>query len=238
MGLYGSGSNYYGELGLGNNTNVNILTPMILPNGKKASAITTGYSFSIVLIDGLVYGTGYNQDGELGIGNNNNINTLTQMLAPTGSQYITNVTYLMNEGFIHSDICFAANTPISTDQGTIMIQNINSNTINGKKIICTRTISNQQYLVCFEKNSLGLNYPNKRTVMSQGHGIFHKGKFIIAKKFLGYTNKIYKIKYNGECLYNILMEKYSKINVNNMICETLDPSNTIGKLYKSSLSTL
>ena len=39
-----------------------------------------------------------------------------------------------------------------------------------------------------------------------------------------------KIKYSGEFLYNILMEKYDIINVNNLICETLHPENTLAKL--------
>ena len=39
------------------------------------------------------------------------------------------------------------------------------------------------------------------------------------------NNNIYKIKYNGDILYNILMKNHSNISVNNMICETLKPNN-------------
>jgi hypothetical protein len=36
-----------------------------------------------------------------------------------------------------------------------------------------------------------------------------------ADTFLGYINNVEKVDYNGEILYNVLMEKYEKINVNN-----------------------
>jgi hypothetical protein len=43
---------------------------------------------------------------------------------------------------------------------------------------------------------------------------------------------IYKVKYNGSPLYNILLQdKHDKMIVNNLICETLDPKNGISKMY-------
>jgi hypothetical protein len=42
---------------------------------------------------------------------------------------------------------------------------------------------------------------------------------------------VYKIKSNGEKLYNVLLEKYDKMVVNNLIVETLDPQNPIAQLY-------
>ena len=46
-----------------------------------------------------------------------------------------------------------------------------------------------------------------------------------------YSEKIYKTKYKGEILYNVLMEEHDKMIVNNLICETLDPENPTAKLY-------
>jgi hypothetical protein len=45
-----------------------------------------------------------------------------------------------------------------------------------------------------------------------------------------------KIQYDGEILYNILMERYDKITINNLICETLHPDNFIARLYNSNIS--
>lgn len=45
------------------------------------------------------------------------------------------------------------------------------------------------------------------------------------------NTEIIKIKNNGRILYNILMEKHDKMMVNNLVAETLDPKNSVAKLY-------
>jgi len=87
-----------------------------------------------------------------------------------------------------------------------------------------------------KKNSLGINCPIKNTIMSKNHKILYKGEMMEAHKFLGNVLNVKKIKYNGEILYNILMENYETILVNNLICETLCPTNVIAKLYTSNIS--
>jgi hypothetical protein len=52
-----------------------------------------------------------------------------------------------------------------------------------------------------------------------------------AHKFTEMFEGVRKVKYNQEMLYNILMEDYNIINVNNLMCETLHPNNLIAKLY-------
>jgi len=134
-----------------------------------------------------------------------------------------------------SNICFPAGTPIQTDQGQISIEKINPNihTIHNKKIVdITKTISPIRYLVCFEKNSLLYNYPKENTIVSRNHKILYNGKMIEAYKFIGIFKHVKKINYKGEILYNVLMEEYETIIVNNLICETLHPNNPIAKIYK------
>ena len=136
---------------------------------------------------------------------------------------------------IISDICFPKHTNVNTDQGKIMIENIDIklHTINNKKIkAITQTISPDNYLVCFEKHSINYNYPSRQTIMSKNHKILYNGELMKAQTFLkkNKTN-IYKIKYNGEILYNVLMENYTTIKVNNLICETLDPLSKIARIY-------
>ena len=138
-----------------------------------------------------------------------------------------------------SNICFPGYTPISTDQGIIPIENINItfNTINNEKIFAiTKTITEDQYLVCFEKNALGFNYPDKKTVMTKEHRVFYQGKWREANTFLSKFDKVKKIEYTGEILYNILMDKYSSVKVNKLLCETLHPNHFIAKLYKTPFS--
>ena len=136
-----------------------------------------------------------------------------------------------------SNICFIRNTPIHLDQGIFPIDKINPkiHTINNKKIkAITQTTSLDNYLVCFEKDSLGPDYPCNKTTMSKEHRIYYKGKLIEANKFLNKFKNVNKILYKGQVLFNILMEKYDTVNVNNLICETLHPSHKIAKLFNSS----
>jgi hypothetical protein len=134
-----------------------------------------------------------------------------------------------------ADVCFIAGTPISTDQGKINIEQLDPkiHTINNKKIVfITKTISPYKYLVCFDKDSLSKNIPSQKTVMSKNHLVLYKGQMIKAKKFTDKLENVYKIKYNGEILYNVLLTEHNKMIVNNMVCETLHPDNKIGRFYK------
>jgi uncharacterized repeat protein (TIGR03803 family) len=182
-------------------------------------AFTTLYSFDgtvganpvgVIYQSGKLYGTTYSSN------NNGTIFSYTITTVPI------------------SNICFPAGTLISTDQGEIRIEKIIpfENTIDNKNIkAITKTISQDTYLVCFDENALGKNYPNKKTMISKYHKILYKGKMIEAYKFLGHFEKVQKVDYNQEILYNVLMEKYEKIKVNNIMCETLHPNNIIAKLY-------
>ena len=134
-----------------------------------------------------------------------------------------------------SNICFPAGTPIRTNQGDISIDQINPaiHTIRNKRIVgITKTITQDKYLVCFEKDAIGPNIPSRKTIISQNHEILYKGKMVGAYEFADTFKNVHKIKYNGEILYNVLMEEHDKMVVNNMICETLHPENGIAKIYK------
>ena len=131
-------------------------------------------------------------------------------------------------------ICFVANTPICVDQGIIPIQQINPkiHTINNKKIVAiTKTTTQDDYLISFEKNSIGHNIPCEKTIVSKDHLIMNNRLMIKAVNFVEKYKNIHKIKYTGEILYNVLLEEHGTMNVNNLVCETLKPTNLIGKIY-------
>jgi uncharacterized delta-60 repeat protein len=136
-------------------------------------------------------------------------------------------------------ICFPAGTPVLTDQGNIPIELIDPNvhTIKKKPIVAiTQSFMNEDTIVCIEKHSLGINIPNKRTYISNYHGIIYKNKLIPSKQLVGRLRGIYHVKYNNQILYNVLMEKHYIMNVNNMSVETLNPKNIVAKLYTNEHS--
>lgn len=138
-----------------------------------------------------------------------------------------------------SNICFPSGTPIRTDQGIIPIEQINrlEHTLGRQSILyITQTTTLDNYLICFPKDSIYKNYPNEMTIMTKDHKIEYNGQLIPAYRFLNISDKIKKVKYSGEILYNILLKDYSTMNVNNLICETLHPENVIAKLYTNNFS--
>jgi len=133
-----------------------------------------------------------------------------------------------------SDICFPAGTPIKTDQGIITIELLdpNKHTIRGEPILyITQTTTLDKYLISFEKNSLNRNCPSQKTIMSKDHRLEFEGQMVPAYRFLDFSDQVKKVTYNGEILYNVLLPKYGKVDVNNLVCETLHPENQVAQLY-------
>jgi alpha-tubulin suppressor-like RCC1 family protein len=103
--VYGTGYNYWGQLGLGNYTEkYNTLQPMLM-GGKEATYISSGTNHSLILMtDGTVYGTGSSTSGQLGLGNNTDYNTLQLMssLTPllTAGKIVKNISAGQNYSLI------------------------------------------------------------------------------------------------------------------------------------------
>ena len=125
--IYGTGSNYIGELGLDTDPDLYkiVLTPMVDPSGGAAGtyygktplSIACGQTHTIVLMtDGTVYGTGLNTSGQLGLNNTTSPKTtLTPMVDASGGN-----TYLMNYYDPVTDPplpCFLKGTKILTKNG-------------------------------------------------------------------------------------------------------------------------
>jgi hypothetical protein len=69
--------------------------------------------------------------------------------------------------------------------------------------------------------------------MTRNHKVLYNGELVDADTLL--NDVIYLIPYDGEVLYNVLLEKNAIINVNNLLCETLDINNVIALFYKSTM---
>ena len=75
--VYSTGSNSYGQLGLGNANNINTFTKVNIDNVKSISC--GSYHTFILKNDGTVYSTGSNINGQLGLGNTTNRTTFTKV---------------------------------------------------------------------------------------------------------------------------------------------------------------
>jgi len=163
--------------------------------------------------------------------------TITATQEETSDYTLGTISGIFNINMLNFPICFPAGTPVETDQGTIAIEKINpnKNTIRGKKIVAiTKTITIEDKIICIEKDAFGTNIPSQKTLISRNHKVFYNKEMIKAKHLVGKVDRVYNKKYNGEILYNVLLETHDKMIINNLIVETLDPNNFVAKLYNSN----
>ena len=133
--VYGTGSNSYGQLGLGNNTaTYNTLQPMLMPVGKLAKYISAGsFHALVVMTDDTVYSVGSNVASQLGTGNKVNYNTLQPMVNGTNVVGPFSLLDIIDtppadpapaEPAPIQHLCFKADTKILTSNGYIPVQEL------------------------------------------------------------------------------------------------------------------
>jgi hypothetical protein len=218
-------SNITSEIIASNDPYIAYTAKLTIPNGIFSNLTYADKTNLIATIKSL-----YSQ--QLGV-------TENQLVVTLSSGSIVGTVRVLNPG-ITSDIfnsiapiCFPSGTLVTTNQGNIAIEQLNPDihTIRGKRIVAiTQTRPLRQYMVSIEKHSLLNNVPSHRTTISKEHKILYKGQMMKAKDLIDLCDGVTKIPYNGEILYNVLMEKHDKMLVNNLICETLDPTNIMAKI--------
>lgn len=146
------------------------------------------------------------------------------------------ISLIITVNFINpsSNICFLEGSKVYTDQGLISIEKLDTSihTINKQTIVAiTQTTTKDKNLVHIPKDILGPNQPSQKTVCSRQHTILYNGIMTPACEIPG----IEYIPYNDEILYNVLLNTYSILSVNNIIVESLHPNNPIAVLYRHIL---
>ena len=74
--------------------------------------------------------------------------------------------------------------------------------------------------------------PSQNTLVSPNHLISYQGEMKEAKWIAKNVAGASFVPYQKEVLYNILMEQYDEMRVNNMVTETLHPNNLVAKLHR------
>jgi len=222
-----------GNFGAGNI--INTVSPFVYPLVNEVSNTYDGEY--IIALMGL---SGYNSSYCIKIDTTGSGATI-KLTVLNGNAIVssTDITYTItpNQNYESTGLCFAPGTPVMTDQGEIPIEKISAdvNTINGKKIVgITKTRNAPNIMVCIGKDALGDNIPSQETVVSINHLVLYDGKM---QKSIGLFNKLEKVRtinYSG-IVYNVLMEEYDTITVNNMICETVHPDNRVAKAFMKNI---
>ncbi|MDR2638689.1 MAG: hypothetical protein LBC09_02495, partial [Helicobacteraceae bacterium] len=88
--VYAAGENKYGQLGLGDKTDRDAFTEIASLNGKNIVHISACGIHSLALSkEGKVYAAGYNEDGRLGLGDDDNRDTFTEVTSLSGKNIAT-----------------------------------------------------------------------------------------------------------------------------------------------------
>jgi hypothetical protein len=143
--------------------------------------------------------------------------------------------FFLDDTIVVSETCFPAHTQIKTDQGTLSIQKLvpHHHTIQGKSVVAlTATYSSDKEMVLLQKDSIRKNYPAKDTLMSRKHKIYMKGKLKAAYRLVDQYKGISLVPYQGQKLYNVVLEDYGLMNVQGMLCETLHPLNPMAQYFR------
>jgi len=158
-----------------------------------------------------------------------------QLIDQLGNVIYSDITFTYLR--LESIICFPAGTLVHADQGTLEIQKLipGKHTLYGKEIrLITDTYCLDSELVCIEKDAFSEGIPYMRTVISKHHKILYR-KMREAREFVNRIQGITFIPYDGKKLYNVLLYEAGRMNVQGMICETLDPSNPIVSHFSQKL---
>ena len=154
-----------------------------------------------------------------------NVMTLSDEYVDVNSNTVVSSNYSVN-------ICFPRNTPILTDQGEVMIQNItNKNTINREKVLgITSFINKDNYVVIIKRNSLGFNLPSRDTFCSGNHQIYYNSKMNLAKDLI-HISGVDIVYLDGVQLFNVLLKEHRLMYVNNIKTETLSPDHPLALMH-------
>ena len=169
----------------------------------------------------------------MNVGDSSSLGTTRYVVGSAAVENDPNLTSWSSSSGPSVPICFPAGTPVMTNNGEVCIEKLNPDVdrIRGKRIVAiTETLPQFKYIIRIEKDAIGVNVPSRRTEISRDHEVFYKGKMVRSEELVEKLEGVYRIKYNKEPLYNVLLEKHDKMMINNLICETLHPSNIMAKI--------
>ncbi len=132
--------------------------------------------------------------------------------------------------------CFNGDAMVLTDQGKIMIKDINKDihTIKKRKILgLVQCHFDNKGGFLIPKDGIEKNVPDRDTKIGWWHRIWYKGKLRLISRLYnkGKLPKLIPIDGNGETFYTIYLEVYGKMKINNILAETLNTDSHVCHYY-------
>jgi hypothetical protein len=155
--------------------------------------------------------------------------------------YNYGVRHFSADATVASPVCIAEGTLIETDVGQVKIEDLTpSHTTGGEHVRditkqYVNTTADAQKMVQISKDALGPGVPNKDTLLTDYHMVYHPkyndGRGVQASQMVD-NDAIRYVAYTGH-VYNVLFDKYKNMRGHNMTVGTLPPAHE--KRWESSL---
>ena len=128
-------------------------------------------------------------------------------------------------GFRGETVCFLGSAEVMTDQGLVAFNKLTTeHTISNKVIKKVVNVLNAEVVMVFiKKDAFGLNVPNQDMYISRHHGIIINGHLVRARDLVN-GSTVQSLLHERSQIYNVLLDTHEVIYVNNMPCESLNPS--------------
>lgn len=139
--------------------------------------------------------------------------------------------------FFANETCYHSDTLLQTLTGLVKIKDVKRGmkikTKNGFKKIVRIYCNNckKREFVVFEKDSLGQNIPNQKLMITKGHPVYYRGKYLNCLEFVknNFFDKIYLKQMETEGVHHIQFETHECILTHNMWTTSL-PHNMGNKI--------
>lgn len=228
---YDTVQGYYNTITLSKTTLEGYLTDIdsVIANGNTYKTAMSGY-----LADASITGTDRSSIQSSYDSVSNNVTslggvktTIEGSLASVSADAVTiGALFTQVGGVLNAVVCFPGDTPVTTDQGEIKIKELvaGEHTIDGKRIkYITKVRNEDSTLTCIRRNAIEEGVPSRKTLITNEHLVEFHGEMVQAGELVDMVDGAFKVKYNGEPVYNVVMEKKDTMMVNGLRCETLDP---------------
>ena len=228
---YDTVQGYYNTITLSKTTLEGYLVDIdsVIANGNTYKTAMSGY-----LADASITGTDRSSIQSSYDSVSNNVTslggiktTIESSLASVSADAVTiGALFTQVGGVLNAVVCFPGDTPVTTDQGEIKIKELvaGKHTIDGKRIkYITKVRNEDSTLTCIRRNAIDEGVPNRKTLITNEHPVEFHGEMVQAGELVDMVDGAFKVKYNGEPVYNVVMDKKDTMMVNGLRCETLDP---------------
>ena len=120
-------------------------------------------------------------------------------------------------------VCFPGDTPVTLTKEIKIKELVEESTQLMEENQIHHKVRNEDSTLTVSGEMRLRKVPSRKTLITNEHLVEFHGEMVQAGELVDMVDGAFKVKYNGEPVYNVVMEKKDTMMVNGLRCETLDP---------------